>query len=155
MYRLLNKIKIGENMKAKLILINIGIILLAISISVSTASADSGRGSISGYKVNDTNGNGFWDKGEKGIQGWTIYLIGFIQQDTGYGHGNKIIKRQVKTNKNDYYEFKNLPEGTYQITEEFNKNYRPTTPFVITLKLKDGQKAANNNFLNQPIKKKK
>src|SRR3989304_3255031 len=32
--------------------------------------------SISGYKINDTNGNGKWDVGEKGISGWTIEIMG-------------------------------------------------------------------------------
>ncbi len=48
-------------------------------------------GSISGFKINDTNGNGRWDAGEVGIEEWHIRLIGIT------GTGNDRHRKRYKS----------------------------------------------------------
>jgi hypothetical protein len=66
-----------------------------------------GSGSISGYKINDTNGNGKWDEGEKGIKGWNINLIG---KD----------KDKKNTEENDFYEFMDTPEEDDDLQDTYH-----------------------------------
>ncbi|NJD54076.1 MAG: hypothetical protein FIB07_14570 [Candidatus Methanoperedens sp.] len=97
-------------------------------------------GIISGYKINDTNGNGKWDAGEAGIQGWNITLKNVT---TG-----KIIASNL-TDNNGFYIFANLANGIYNVTEEIRTGFIPTNA---TFKLVNvaGQNVMNLNFTNQP-----
>jgi uncharacterized repeat protein (TIGR01451 family) len=71
---------------------------------------------ISGYKFNDLNGNGVWDKpSEPALSGWTITLSGPIS-DT------KV------TDVNGYYEFTGLTAGTYTISEALQAGWIQTAP---------------------------
>jgi hypothetical protein len=68
--------------------------------------------SLSGFVWNDTNNNGIFDQTEKGISGVTVTLTG----------GSLTSPVSVTTDSAGKYVFKNLPAGTYTITES-----QPTT----------------------------
>jgi peptidoglycan/xylan/chitin deacetylase (PgdA/CDA1 family) len=104
-------------------------------------------GSISGYKINDTNGNGKWNAGEKGISNWTIGLNG----TTGKGKNAKVIRKEILTDATGFYKFDNLPEGRYVVIEMLKKGFVPTSSSVKRIKLAQGKNSMNNNFTNRPV----
>ncbi|MBI4205803.1 MAG: hypothetical protein HY527_12320 [Betaproteobacteria bacterium] len=73
---------------------------------------------VSGYKWDDTNGNGEWDEGEPGIAGWTIYL------DTDDDLDNGALA--TTTNGDGHYAFTNLGAGTYYVYEASNADWTNT-----------------------------
>ncbi len=73
--------------------------------------------SISGFKFNDTNGNGIKEKDEKGMPGWTIHLL---QAGT--------VLATNTTNKTGVYFFGNLQPGTYNLSEEQQIGWSQTAP---------------------------
>jgi hypothetical protein len=103
-----------------------------------------GMGSISGFKINDTNGNGRWNVGEKGIPGWTIELI---SKDDSH------IKDETVTDENGFYEFNDLPKGNYRIQELMQTGWQHTSSDIRNIELKNAQKSMNNNFTNKLEKK--
>lgn len=103
-----------------------------------------GVGSILGFKINDTNGNGRWNVGEKGIPGWTIKLI---SKDDGH------IKDETVTDENGFYEFNDLPKGNYTIQEVMQTGWQHTSSDVRNIELRNAQKSSNNNFTNILVKK--
>jgi len=100
-------------------------------------------GSISGFKINDKNGNGKWDIGESGISGWKIKLV---------GKNGINIKKEIRTNALGYYIFDNLPAGKYVVSEEEKKGWKHTTSTSRKIDLKNGMKSVNNNFTNKKKK---
>jgi serine-aspartate repeat-containing protein C/D/E len=102
---------------------------------------------ISGYKINDTNGNGKWDLGEKGIPNWTIRLIGII----GKGKNTNVIRKVTTTDAMGLYKFDNLPEGRYFVIEKHEKGFVPTSSPVKRIKLAHDKDSLNNNFTNRPV----
>ena len=103
-----------------------------------------GTGSISGFKINDTNRNGRWNFGEKGIPGWTIRLT---------GKNDRRIKDEMITDENGFYEFSDLPAGNYIVTEEMQKGWKQTSSTLRNIKIGKGRKSMNNNFTNMLVKK--
>ncbi len=101
---------------------------------------------ISGYKINDTNGNGKWDAGEKGISNWTIRLIGII----GKGKDTSVIRKDIFTDAMGFYKFDNLQAGRYFVIEKLKKGFVPTNSTVKRIKLAQGENSMNNNFTNMP-----
>jgi hypothetical protein len=97
------------------------------------------RANISGYKINDTNGNGIWDPGEAGIQGWNIILW---NATTG------AFIASYLTNGEGFYQFQNLPQGSYNVSEEARVGWFSTnaTSRVIAI---SGQDVINQNFTNR------
>ncbi|MBI2035959.1 MAG: hypothetical protein HYT12_04770 [Candidatus Liptonbacteria bacterium] len=61
-------------------------------------------GFISGYKWHDLDGNGEWDDGEPGLDGWNIYMNSW--------------DFSTETDENGYYSFSSLPDGEYFVCEE-------------------------------------
>ncbi len=104
-------------------------------------------GVISGYKINDTNGNGKWDAGEKGISNWTIGLIRII----GTGKDTRVIRKETFTDVMGFYEFGNLPAGRYIVIEKFKREFVPTSSPVKRIKLAQDENSMNNNFTNRPV----
>jgi plastocyanin len=100
---------------------------------------------ISGFKINDLNGNGRLDLGEKGLSNWTIQLMG-IGVETHH------IRKETTTNNQGFYIFKDLPAGKYLIKEELQKGFVPTSPPVKVITLVQGENSINNNFTNRPIR---
>ncbi len=109
-----------------------------------TQTLISTTGSISGFKINDLNGNGKWDQGEKGLSGWTIQL-------RGIGAEAHKIRKEITTDDQGFYRFENLPAGRYLIKEKHQKGFVPTSPPVKIVKLVQGENSMNNNFTNRPI----
>lgn len=103
-------------------------------------------GSISGYKINDTNGNGKWNAGEKGISGWNIRLVGLSNHI-------KIINTEILTDDTGFFEFDGLPSGKYLVMEGNKKEWRHTSSTFKYIHLKDTEKSRNNNFTNTLVKK--
>jgi hypothetical protein len=104
-------------------------------------------GSISGFKINDTNRNRMWDAGEKGISNWTIRLIDI----TGIGKDTRVIRKQTFTDTMGFYRFDNLSAGKYLVIEQLKKGFVPTGSPVKRIKLAQGENSMNNNFTNRPI----
>jgi hypothetical protein len=105
------------------------------------------RNSISGFKINDTNGNGKWDTGEKGISNWTIRLIGII----GKGKKEKVIRKETLTDATGFYKFDNLSAGRYFVIEKLKKGFVATSPPVKRIRLVQSKNSMNNNFTNIPV----
>ncbi|MDF1497770.1 MAG: SdrD B-like domain-containing protein [Patescibacteria group bacterium] len=102
---------------------------------------------ISGYKFNDVNGNGTWDKNESdsepGLNEWIINL-----------YGNLITITSTVTDVLGYYEFKNLLAGTYFVKEEIKNKWQQTTPVdpdYFEIDLTDNPISDDINFGNQLI----
>ncbi len=98
---------------------------------------------ISGFKVNDLNGNGRWDEGEKGLKGWNIKLIGIVPETAD-------INMETTTDDQGFYSFENLPSGKYLVEETVKGDYVPDSP-VIVVDLENGTNSKNNNFMNRPV----
>jgi len=94
---------------------------------------------ITGFKINDTNGNGTWDTGESGIENWKIYLL---NATTGVEISN------TTTGSDGNYTFSNLSNGTYNVTEETRPGYTAigSDSTVVTILGKD---ITDINFTNQ------
>ena len=101
-------------------------------------------GSISGFKINDLNGNGRWDQGEKGLSGWIIQIKGIGE--------TKDIRKETVTNETGFYIFDNLPAGRYLIKEKHQKGFVPTSPPVKIITLVQGENSVNNNFTNRLVR---
>ena len=75
------------------------------------------KSSISGTVFVDKDNDGKQDRGERGIKGVKIKLVG-VDCD-----GNKVV-RYTRTNCNGNYKFKNLRAGTYKLIEVQPRGYR-------------------------------
>lgn len=95
---------------------------------------------LSGYKINDTNGNGLWDPGEQGIQGWNIRL----KNATG------AVISTTSTDPQGYYEFTNLNPGSYNVSEEDKAGWMHTNASFRLVTLVDND-LANLNFTNRLV----
>jgi hypothetical protein len=101
-------------------------------------------GSISGFKINDLNGNGRWDADEAGLAGWNIRLIGIVPGTAG-------INKETTTDDLGFYSFENLPAGMYLVVETLKGGYVPSGSPVLVVNLENGMNSMNNNFTNRPI----
>ncbi|MFM6646096.1 MAG: SdrD B-like domain-containing protein, partial [Microcystis panniformis] len=100
-------------------------------------------GSIQGSKWNDANANGIWDKGEKALAGWTIYI------DSVANGTLDPWELSTVTDANGKYSFTNLGPGQYAIREVNQTGWIqtfPTTPYAVNLKA--GEKLTGINFGN-------
>ena len=82
------------------------------------------NGSISGYKFNDYDGNGYEDQGDEYLSGWTITL-----RDAN----NNVVtqpglENPTVTNEDGYYGFTNLAPGTYWVCETGQSGWVQTYP---------------------------
>ncbi len=89
-------------------------------------------GTISGYKWNDVNGDGIWQKTEDPLGDWTIYLD----------------NQTTSTDSEGYYEFTDVTAGTYALSEDlqtgWTQTHAPNTPVVVT----SGFTLTDQNFGN-------
>jgi len=79
-------------------------------------------GEIHGSKWNDSNGNGVWDAGELGLEGWTIYLDQNNNGELDNGEQSTI------TDANGNYSFLNLAPDTYTVAEVLIPGWEQTYP---------------------------
>ncbi len=101
-------------------------------------------GSISGFMINDLNGNGKRDADEAGLAGWNIRLIGIVPGTAG-------INKQTTTDDRGFYSLENLPAGMYLVVETLKGGYVPSGSPVLVVNLENGMNSMNNNFTNRPI----
>ncbi len=99
---------------------------------------------ISGFKINDLDGNGRRDAGEEGLPDWNIKLIGI-------GAETFQVTRETTTDGQGFYRFENLPAGMYIVMETLKGGYVPTSSTVIVVNLENGTNSMDNNFMNRPI----
>jgi Ca2+-binding RTX toxin-like protein len=103
-------------------------------------------GSIKGSKWNDANANGIWDKGEKALAGWTIYI------DSVANGTLDPWELSTVTDANGKYSFTNLGPGEYAIREVNQTGWlqtSPSTPYALILKV--GEKLTDVNFGNYQL----
>lgn len=110
-------------------------------------------GSISGTKWHDLNGDGIWDNGEPGYDGFEICID---QNDSSFTDYCNPGEPSVLSGQGDwadgYYEFKDLVPGTYRVCEEHPAptwvqtypSYWGCHDVVVTA----GQESSGNNFGN-------
>jgi len=80
------------------------------------------RGSISGHKWNDLDGDGYWDGGEPALDGWTIFLD---------ENGNKALDAgevSTTTSGGGVYSFSDLVPGDYDVCEVLQPGWTRTLP---------------------------
>lgn len=118
---------------------------LAAGETVTCTFTNTKRGSISGYKWEDLDGNGVWDNDEPGISEWII----FIDEDSDGVLGDE--ETSLITDDNGYYEFENLASGTYSVCETLKDGWERTYPSnsdCHTVTVVAGQETGNVNFGN-------
>ena len=77
------------------------------------------QGQIHGAKYWDQDGNGAWDDGEPGLQGWVINLD--IDDD------GSVDEKTVTDGEGNYW-FMNVPEGPFALWEDAQPGWLPTQP---------------------------
>jgi len=94
---------------------------------------------VSGYKFNDLNGNGKWDGGEPGLEGWTIKIQG------SPGSYARV------TDADGLYSFEHILPGNYQVREVNQEGWVQSAPggegFAI-VRLTEPRTLASVNFGN-------
>ncbi len=75
------------------------------------------KSSLSGAKFEDSDGNGTWDQGEAGLEGWTIELK---QGGTSIG--------TTTTGSGGEYKFSDLSAGDYEVSEAAQAGWTQTHP---------------------------
>jgi len=95
---------------------------------------------LPGYKIKDINGNGLWNPGEQGIQGWNITL----KNATG------AVVSTASTNPQGYYEFTNLLPGSHNVSEEDKAGWMHTNASFKQVSLADND-LASLNFTNRLV----
>ncbi len=102
------------------------------------------KGSISGMKFNDLNGNGIKDMGESGLANWTITLT----NETG-----GMITTMTDASGN--YSFTNLSDGNYTVGEVIQPGWIQTAPAVsatgsatYTVNISSGNNVTGKDFGN-------
>ncbi len=98
-------------------------------IQVTSGSSSTGndfgnqtRGSISGFKFADQDGDGSFDPGEPKLSGWTVRLC----PDAACS----IVLATTTTNGSGTYSFTDLAPGTYYVREVIQSGWVQTTPTV-------------------------
>lgn len=103
------------------------------------------KGSITGYKWNDVNGNGAKDQGENKLNGWTIKLYDQSGQ-------TEVATAQITGNSgNGKYKFDDLMPGTYLVREVAQAGWAPTAPVTgeQLVVVNSGQNKKKVNFGNR------
>ncbi len=90
--------------------------------------------SAGGYKFDDLNGNGYWDKDEPTIEGWEINLYSPCRSEVEIaeeGRGRECVDEllaTVTTDENGYYQFDGLTNDNYMICETQQVGWTQTYP---------------------------
>jgi len=111
--------------------------------TVTCTFTNTKRGSISGHKYNDTNGNGQLDPGETGLQNWSIFI-------DGNSNGTKDVGEASTLSDTDgIYSFTNLTPGNYSVCEESQTDWIKTAPAAcLSVTVAAGQDTSNQDFFN-------
>ncbi|MFA4935567.1 MAG: SdrD B-like domain-containing protein [Candidatus Methanoperedens sp.] len=102
------------------------------------------KGSISGMKFDDLNGNGVKDMGEPGLENWTITLT---------NESSAVTTMMTDTSGN--YSFTNLTAGNYTVEETLQSGWIQTAPAVsvtgsatYAVEISGGNNVADRDFGN-------
>ncbi|MCK4367762.1 MAG: hypothetical protein KAW84_07445 [Thermoplasmata archaeon] len=98
---------------------------------------------VSGYKYNDMNGDGDWDVGEPGIEGWEITL----ERSTDGGL-TWTTYATTMTDANGYYEFTVTDGGEYKVAEEDREGWTHTSDASFTFTAMSGVDQGPFDFFN-------
>ena len=93
------------------------------TVVVSATSEPSRTGTITGYKFNDTNGDGIWNGTESGLAGWTIFADmdpWNAQLDPG--------EPSAVTGPDGSYSLSGLVPGVYNVYEVAQSGWQMTCP---------------------------
>jgi uncharacterized repeat protein (TIGR02543 family) len=122
-------------------------------------------GSISGFKLNDANGNGKMEETEEKLPGWTIQLwaeceieqeielsyLSDLRSEPDYEDCAPQLLDETVTDENGEYSFTNLPDGTYYVCEVMQAGWERTFPAdndCHTVVVEDGEDCIAN-FANR------
>ncbi|NLX47252.1 MAG: hypothetical protein GXY70_03675, partial [Euryarchaeota archaeon] len=95
------------------------------------------NGRICGYKVEDLNGNGIWDDGEAGVEGWYIEL---------WKDGSFL--KETYTDERGQFCFGELVPGLYTVYEGTNENWYSTNVTEVEVPITSGAVREDIVFLN-------
>ncbi|MEO1801766.1 MAG: carbohydrate-binding protein [Cyanobacteria bacterium J06629_2] len=90
-------------------------------------------GQISGYKWQDLNADGVFDRHESGIEGWTIYL------DSNQNGQLDEAETSTVTDADGFYSFTDLGFGTYTVAEQAEARWSQTYPVAIAYEWQDSK----------------
>lgn len=76
---------------------------------------------VEGYKYEDMHGDGDWDEGDMGMEGWTINLYKM-------GAGGWQLIASTTTDSNGYYSFEVCEGGQFKVSEELHHAWQATSP---------------------------
>ncbi|MGC4032022.1 MAG: PQQ-dependent sugar dehydrogenase [Tepidisphaeraceae bacterium] len=113
------------------------------AIKYGSGTTPTGTASINGYVVNDTNKDGKWTSGEKGITGRTVWLD--LNNDGNQG----VTEPTLVTGDNGKFTFTNLAAGTYRVREVVPAGWKQTSPInngPLFIQLTDGQLRSGVSF---------
>lgn len=77
--------------------------------------------SLSGAKFHDLDGDGVWDDGEPGLEGWEIQITGISGEAAG-------VEATTSTDANGDYGFDGLTPGEYEISEVMQNGWTQSYP---------------------------
>lgn len=100
-------------------------------------------GTVSGRKWHDLDGDGLFDMGETGLNGWTIELV----DSSGNVYASNVT-HDVSTQPG-HYSFSNVPPGSYTVREVLQTGWQqcaPLQPHQVTIV--DGDSFTGLNFGN-------
>jgi hypothetical protein len=116
-------------------------VTLAAGDDVTCTFTNTQRGSISGLKFNDLNGNGIFDQGEPTLSGWTIY------DDANHNGVLDMFEASAVTDISGSFTLSNLVSGTYHLMEVLVSGWTQTAA-PSDVQLAAGQNSTGNNFGN-------
>jgi uncharacterized protein (DUF2141 family) len=96
------------------------------------------KGKISTYVFDDRNGNGYVNRGEKGLKDWQVRLR--------LPDGSWITK---STDKDGYAEFSNLGPGSYTLRETVKSGWTQTSTNPASITITSGKESHDNDFGNK------
>ncbi len=114
-----------------------GIVITSGACNDSTVFLNTELSIIWGYKFEDLNSNGIWDRGEPGVYNWTIYL---------WWDGVPVIS--TKTNADGYYEFPGLMPAPCMVWEDDDVNWTHTNLTWESFTLVSGTERRIHDFGN-------
>jgi len=110
--------------------------------TVTCTFTNTQRGSISGHKYEDADGDEGTDGDRTPIEGWVIELWEWV---------NNAFSPTGQTNTTDasgYYVFNDLLSGSYQVKEQLETGWSNILSTIIDVILDPGEEDTNNDFAN-------
>jgi hypothetical protein len=113
--------------------------------------------SLSGHKFEDLDGDGIWDEGEEGVEGWAIFLYRMAEADElqpsvvpTVAPGFELYDSTV-TGPGGYYEFTGLLPGLYMVAEDEVTGWVMTVAPDGSIEIGDGSAVEDRDFGNRRL----